>query len=419
MLPSKRSLAEAVAMKILVVAEGRSSDFVGGAETVISYLTRALGDRGNEVHTLTRKPQRDLPDYERDGGVHVHRYAGPRVKSRLYWLYPLLSFWEARCRFAHLHRRMHFDAIIFNQPFAALGILSLGRHAGIKKVYIFHSAAHLEFRAAMPWSGTFAQLLLNVPLACVRRVEGYTLRKCEEIVTLSRYMRDSVVDIHGLRSQRVQIIPGGVDTRVFSPVSSLDEKKRLREKLGIPAKSFVLFAAKRMYAGMGLENLIEAVEILSAKELRIRVCLLLAGDGPRRRNLDNLIDARGLGDRIRLLGNVSYHQMPSYYRAADLFISSRAEPFGLVTLEALACGLPVLSVPVGGTVEILEGLSRDLLFENASSAAMAALIKRYINSPKDLTALSARCRAYVENNYTWSITGERMEKLLFEQATTE
>jgi len=236
---------------------------------------------------------------------------------------------------------------------------------------------------------------------------------------LSRYMKNRVVRFHGEAVQRIRVIPGGVDTKAFSPVHGPEAKKRLREEFGVTPDAFVLLVAKRMYRGMGLEDLIDAVGLLADKEPKNSVCLLLAGDGPLRKNLESLIGCKGLGDQVRLLGNVSHHKMASYYRLADLFISSRAEPFGLVTLEALSCGLPVLSVPGGGTVEILEGLSKNLLFEDSSSVAMANLILKYLNSPEELLVLKSEYRRYVENNYTWSIAGERVEQLLFQREVTE
>lgn len=406
-------------MKIIIVAEGRYPDFVGGAETVVRYLGRELVDRGHQIHALMRKPQRDMLDYELDEGIHVHRYPGPPIGSRFYWLYPVSSFWEARHRFVKLNDRVHFDAIIFNHPFPALGILSSGPWVGIRKSYIFHSASHLELRAAVPRDGAIWNAGLGLPMACVRSVERYALRKCDAIVTLSRYMKDRIVRFHGEVGQRIRVIPGGVDTKAFSPLYGLEAKKHLREELGVPPDAFVLFAAKRMYRGMGLEDLIEAVRLLAVKKPKKNVCLLLAGDGPLRKNLESLIGYRGLGDQVRLLGNVSYHKMTSYYRLADLFISTRAEPFGLVILESLACGLPVLSVPAGGAVEILEGLSKNLFFEDTDARSMARLILKYLDAPEELDRLKKRCRHYVENNYTWSGAGTKMEQLLATREVVE
>lgn len=402
-------------MKIAIVAEGRYPDFVGGAETVVRHLAHELVDRGHQVHTVTRAPHGDMPDYELDEGVHVHRYRGPPTGSRFHWLYPAISFWGARRSFVSLNHQLHLDAIIFNHPFPALGILSLAQSSDIRKLYIFHSASDLELRAAVPRDGIAWDATLRLPMAGVRLAEGYALRKSDTIVCLSRYMKDRVIRFHGEAADRITVIPGGVDTGLYSPIRSSEERRHLRDELDVSPDAFVLFAAKRLYRGMGLEKLVDAVALLADK----RVWLLLAGDGPARSKLVTIINHKGLEDRIRLLGNVPHPQMPSYYRLADLFVSTRAEPFGLATLEALACGLPVLSVPVGGTVEILEALSYDSLFEDTSSAAMAGLILKYVHSSEELTALGSECRRYVQHNYTWAAAAERMQQLLSQEKVVD
>ena len=97
---------------------------------------------------------------------------------------------------------------------------------------------------------------------------------------------------------------------------------------------------------------------------------------------------------------------------ADLYISTlRQEAFGLVTLEALSCGLPVLSCPEGGTSEILNGLSSNLLFKDYNSESMAEKIKYFIDHPGELDDVRNKCRKYVEDNYTWSMAAKKLERL--------
>jgi glycosyltransferase involved in cell wall biosynthesis len=369
--------------------------------------------RDHEVHTLTRKPYKDLPDYEFCDGIHIHRYPGPHVGSSLYWMYPIFNYFAGRYYLVKLIKHNRFDGIIFNQPFSALGFFCSGCFTDIKKIYIFHSVSHSEFRMALLRRSWFFQGVLCLLAAFIRKVERFAVHGCDEIVTLSRYMKDVVTSLHGQESKRVKVIPGGVDTKIFSPVSSFEEKMTIREKFGIPKKAFVLFVAKRLYGEMGLENIIEAMELLCEKEENIY--LLLAGTGPLREELEKLIVTKRLESRIRLLGNVPYNQMVYYYQLADLFISTRSEAFGLVMLEALACALPVLSVTAGAAVEILEGFSENLLFKGTNSMAMAHLILKYQSSPEILKTLQSKCRQYVENKYTWSVAAEKMEQLLLKR----
>ena len=395
-------------MNTLIAAEGRYPDFAGGAETLIHHVAHELVARGHEVHTLTRKPRRGLPAYEFEAGDHVHRYAGPPAGSRLHWLFPATSFWGARSGWISLSRQVETSAIVFNQPFPTLGVLSAGPARSNRKVYIFHSASHLEMRSALRKNGTFSAAGLALPMLCVSLAERCALRKCDAIVTLSRYMRGRVVRFHSESPDRVTVIPGGVDGELFSPLRNPDARGPLRERFDVPRSAFVIFAAKRLYSAMGLENLIRAVRLLDDRHLR----LLLAGDGPLREKLQRMASLEGVEDRVQFLGNVPYEQMPLYYRMADLFVSTHPEAFGLATLEALACGVPVMSVPGGAAPEILEGLCGNLLFKHASPEAMAGHIQRYREAPAEFDDVRKRCRGYVLTNYSWKLFALSLESLL-------
>lgn len=162
---------------------------------------------------------------------------------------------------------------------------------------------------------------------------------------------------------------------------------------------------------MGLENLLDTMELL-VNDGRENVLLFLAGDGPIKNDLVQRIQKKGLNKWIRLLGNIPHENVKYYYQMADLYISTwQQEPFGLVTLEALSCGLPVLSCPEGGTAEILSGLSKGLLFQDPSPESMAEKIKYFLDYPDKLDDVRNKCRKYVEDNYTWKIASEKFERL--------
>jgi glycosyltransferase involved in cell wall biosynthesis len=390
------------------VAEGRYPDFIGGAETVIHHLCKELLSLGHEVHTLTRMPKPGMMEYELDQGVHVHRFKGLPINSPLYVLYPLYSLVKTHRCFVRLSKEVNFDRIIFNHPFPAFGILSSKRCKDIQKIYIFHSPSHIEYRMALSNSNVLLKTIFSFTFLFFKYIERFALQKCKKVITLSQYMRNQVIYYHSISEEHVEVIPGGVDMKVFSPVHDAEERLWIRTKLNMPQNPFILLVVKRLYGEMGLENIIDAIELLAERN----VCLLIAGDGPLRKKLESLISSKNLEQYARLLGNVPYQQMVQYYRLSDLFISTRAEPFGLAILEALACGLPVLSVPEGGAVEILAGLSKKLLFKGTDGKTMANLIFRYLNCPDELEAIKLRCRDYVENNFTWSIFGNRLEQLV-------
>jgi glycosyltransferase involved in cell wall biosynthesis len=146
--------------------------------------------------------------------------------------------------------------------------------------------------------------------------------------------------------------------------------------------------------------------------------LLIGGKGPFRPQLESLIARLGLEENVRFLGFIPDETLPLYYQAADLFVipSIAGEGFGLVSLDALACDLPVLGTPAGGIVEVLSAIDPELLFPDTSPEAMAPHIltwlervQRGASSPQ---AFSYRAR--VAEHFNWDTSTERLEALFEE-----
>ena len=125
----------------------------------------------------------------------------------------------------------------------------------------------------------------------------------------------------------------------------------------------------------------------------------------------------GVENHVKFTGFVPEDELPDYYRMADLFIlpTRELEGFGLVTLEAMACGVPVLGTPVGGTQEILGKFDPNFLFKDITADSMADLIAdnyRIIkDNPGKWAEISRRCRKFVEDHYSWDKNIDALETL--------
>src|SRR5262249_20071919 len=142
-------------------------------------------------------------------------------------------------------------------------------------------------------------------------------------------------------------------------------RETARRSLGWPTEGRILLTVRRLTARMGLDNLIRAMAVV--RRAMPDVSLVIAGEGPMRESLGQMIEKLGLRDVVHLAGRVPAEALPMYYRAADLFVlpTAAAEGFGLATIEALACNVPAFGTPVGGTIEVLGRVNADLLFEDA------------------------------------------------------
>ena len=148
------------------------------------------------------------------------------------------------------------------------------------------------------------------------------------------------------------------------------------------------------------------------------VNVLIGGEGPLKADLEGLAKQLGLETSVRFEGYIPDERLPTYYQAADFFLlpTKALEGFGLVAVEALACGTPVLGTPVGAIPEILGELQPDLMFEGIGPEDIARGILKHLEraqaDPQGYEALRRRCRDYVTARFGWDRIVERLEQEL-------
>ena len=360
-------------MKILLIADVSISKVIGGAERVLFEQSTRLQQRGHDVHILTRRLPGHSSDMEIIQGVKEWRFYLPDLK-----FLPLLKSTLLNCRglFCDLQKKFSFDIINFHQPFTALGVLASKAARGIPIVYTCHSLSFEEFasRSSSPqnsidWASYRLQIFAR------KLAEKVLFEKSNRIVVLSEYTREKILRKYGLSESKFDIIPGAVSLKRFS-IS--ENKSAIRRRLSIPENGFVLLTIRNLVPRMGLENLIIALQLVV--ERRKDILLALGGEGPLAEKLKDMARDTGVDNFVRFTGFIPEKELPSYYQMADLFIlpTKDLEGFGMVTVEALASGLPVLGTPVGGTREILANLGTEFLFKDSSPASMAELILKTI-----------------------------------------
>jgi glycosyltransferase involved in cell wall biosynthesis len=241
-----------------------------------------------------------------------------------------------------------------------------------------------------------------------RRFEAGVLGAAQAILVLSRYTLGHIERYHPhVDPGKVRIIPSGVDIERFRPA---EDRAAVRASLGIDGRATVLLTVRNLSPRMGLENLIEAMAAIAGTRagLEARAVLLICGDGLLRRTLEEMVRARGLTGVVKLLGRVPHDDLPRYYQAADLFVlpTEAMEGFGIVTIEALASGLPVLGTPAGATPEIIGPIDPRLLTRDTSASAIADGILSWLSWRSEDPG-GARYRREVEEKYSWDrVTGE-------------
>ena len=279
-----------------------------------------------------------------------------------------------------------------HEPLPGLGAVCALAGGDIPSVYTFHGQWSVQWLDARLHGARGGGLSARLFARYLRGIERLAMRRSRCLVALSRFMAGMAVDLYSIAPQRITIIPNGVDLEQFRPMA----QEEARARLGLPKAGPILGFAGRLSGEKGVSGLLHAFALLG-REMP-KAVLLVAGEGPERTALEERSSSLGLGGRVRFLGYVD--RIESFYNALDLLVvPSIREPFGLVALESMACGTPVVCGPVGGTAEILAGPGERFTFANGSPEAIAGKVREVV--PALSPDLRRTCRAFVEGRFSW------------------
>lgn len=191
-----------------------------------------------------------------------------------------------------------------------------------------------------------SDVLLLTGRSARRRCVLKVLQNADAIVAVSNSLRDRLIEF-GIAPAKVQVVERGVDTSVFHP-GNRDEARR---NLGLTFRGSVLVWVGRMVPVKGLDVLLRSCGELRKRGVDFHLCLV--GDGPLRAALAEQAKSEGVADLVHFPGAVAHHQLPDWYRAADVFVlPSRSEGVPNVLRECIACGIPYVASRVGGIPEL-------------------------------------------------------------------
>ncbi len=198
----------------------------------------------------------------------------------------------------------------------------------------------------------------------------------------------------GVPTSQVQVVLNGVDTSRFAPVSG---SQGLRSLISLPSDSYVVFTVGRLHEAKDQLSLIQAMKILHQEQEKVH--LVIGGDGPLRKDLEKSIVESGLSGVVHLLGNIT--DVDQLLPGADLFVlSSRREGLPMVLLEAMSCGLPIVSTNVGGIPELVVENKNGLLVSPEDPSQLALKIKILLQNKELAGKMGRRNRQRIKESFS-------------------
>jgi D-inositol-3-phosphate glycosyltransferase len=368
----------------------------GGMNVYVRELVSALAQAGVDCTVYVRTWRDGLPaEVAVEPGFRVrHIDAGPPSLAKEALPETIDAFADGVR--ADLERGHGADVIHANYWLSGLAGHRLKHELGLPLVSTFHPLARVKAESgdAEPERRVRSELEI---IGCSDAI----LASCtEEAAQFER--------LYGASPGRVEIVPPGVDHAFFSP----GDRRGARAALKLGDHPVLLFVG-RIQALKGLDVAVRALAALDDPE-----AMLVVVGGPSGKDgdaylaeIESLAESLGVGRRIRFVPPQPHHLLSSYYRAADVcLVPSRSESFGLVALEAAACGTPVVAAAVGGLRTLVDHGHSGFLVEGRDPEVFAAYTAELLANPvlAESMSVAAATRAA---RYTWSTSAARLRRL--------
>lgn len=373
----------------------------GGMNVYVLQIAKELGSLGFYVDVFTRAHDPKDPQIINIGNQSrlIHITAGPyeEIKESLYQHIPTYLNKIEEFRTAE---NLNYSLIHSHYWLSGKAGLSLAESWGIPHITTFHTLARSKIQARAGESEPYHRV----------KTESEVLQGANALIVSTEQEKEDLSNLYGVSHNSIRTIPAGVDLDLFQPLN----REYAKQSLGI-SESKILLSVGRIEPLKGLDLLLRSMALLNdIPDIRL---IIVGGDTENNQELDRLkllASDLGISERTTFTGAVEQSDLPEYYSAADAFIlPSYYESFGLVALEAMACGTPVISSRVGGPKSFISSGLNGYLIPWRCPEPYAQRLEVLIANPclAESMGISARKKA---KTMSWNTVARRISTVYSE-----
>lgn len=355
-------------MRIAILVNLFPPKWLAGTEIATYYIAEHLAQCGHEVHVITSLDE-GLPEETFEKGFHIHR--SPRIRTRYIGG---LIFWIDIIRTL---QKIKPDIVNAQSLYIAIPALVS------KKI--------LEIPYVVWGRGSD----IYIPDRFIKLISKSVIKNADSVLALTQEMKRVMQVIY---DRDIAVVPNGIDLKAYmAGPPALEEESH---------KKRILFVG-RLHPVKGVQYLLQAMMIVHVEMPDAK--LTLVGDGEEREYLENLTDSLGIRECVEFVGRIPHERIPDYMHRADVFVlPSLSESFGLVNLEAMACGLPVVATRVGGIPDIIENGVNGYLIDPMNHEQIAEAVLKLLQDEASRKELSDNNRKEAEK-YRWNTVVATLE----------
>jgi D-inositol-3-phosphate glycosyltransferase len=379
----------------------------GGLNVYVREVATAFSDRGIATDIFTRRQSPDDPAIESLAPLSRVIYLPAGRGLDKYSLYDQVPAFAAGIRAFAEREHLTYDLLYSHYWLSGEAACLLRAEMDVAWAHTAHTLGLVKNRTLA--AGARPEPALRI------RVEGEIAKQADLLIASTQDEADDLVRLYGADPDGVQVVAPGIDLSTFQPI----DRAEARRKIGYGPGRLLLFVG-RLERLKGVDVAIRALSLLRDRDhddLRLMVLGedVRDGDESEKERLKAVASAAGVRDCVDFLGSVAHHELPYFYAAADVCVMpSYSESFGLVALEAQACGRPVVASGVSGLRSVVRDEVSGYLIDDHDPAIYAERIGRLISDPELAQQMGRRGRLLAQR-FSWTRTADRLGSL-FESA---